>query len=270
MGDEDGAPRLIASEADLDAAIARLAERDPGTVGHLLSVGGRPPLRRGEPGFEGLASIVVSQQVSTASAAAIFGRLGLALRRPKARHFDAHDLAAADDAVLRALGLSAGKVATLRAAAAAVRDGSLPLADLGTLPDGDVARRLLAIRGIGPWTAELFRLVCLGHADAWPAGDLALQEAARIALKLEARPDTAGLAAIGERWRPDRGVAARLLWSYYRAMKMSDGIGVAAGRASALASPADKMPCDGDGSTSGRVVTGPVPAPPCSRRPGGT
>ena len=233
---EDGkeGPRLIVGEADLDCAIARLAERDPEIVGHLLSVGGRPPLRRGGAGFEGLASIVVSQQVSTASAAAIFGRLALALRRPKALHFEARDLAAADDGVLRSAGLSVGKVATLRAAAAAVRDGSLPLSELAALPEREAARRLLAIRGIGPWTAELFLLVCLGHADAWPAGDLALQEAARIALRLEARPDAAALAALGERWRPYRAVAARLLWSYYRAVKRRDGIGVAA---------PDRQPC---------------------------
>jgi DNA-3-methyladenine glycosylase II len=223
MGSEDVGPRSIASEADLDMAIARLTERDPDTIGHLLSVGGRPPLRRGEAGFEGLASIVVSQQVSTASSAAIFGRLALALRRPEVRHFDARDLAAADDAVLRWAGLSAGKIATLRAVAAAERDGSLPLATLGALPDEDAARCLLAVRGIGPWTAELFLLVCLGRADAWPAGDLALQEAARIALKLEARPDAAALVTIGQRWRPYRAVAARLLWSYYRAVKRRDG-----------------------------------------------
>lgn len=234
MDDEDGGPRLITGEADLDVAIARLAERDPEAVGRLLSVGGRPPLRRGKPGFEGLASIVVSQQVSTASAAAIFGRLALALRRPKARHFEARDLAAADDGVLRSAGLSAGKIATLRAAAAAVQDGSLPLAGLATLPEQDAARRLMAVRGIGPWTAELFLLVCLGHVDAWPAGDLALQEAARMALRLEARPDAAALAALGERWRPYRAVAARLLWSYYRAVKRRDGIGVAA---------PDRQPC---------------------------
>ena len=224
MGKGHGGPRLIVSEADLDIAVACLTERDPATVHHLLSVGGRPPLRRAEPGFEGLCSIVVSQQVSTASAAAIFRRLGRTLRSQGTRCFDARDLADADDLVLREAGLSVGKIATLRAVATAVLDGSLPLATLGALPHDDAASRLLAIRGIGPWTAQLFLLVCLGDPDAWPAGDLALQEAARIALDLEVRPDAAALTAIGERWRPHRAVAARLLWGYYRAVKSRDGL----------------------------------------------
>ena len=83
----------------------------------------------------------------------------------------------------------------------------------------EAVRLLVAVKGIGPWTADIFLLFCLGHADAWPAGDIALQEAARIALKLDRRPDPKALHDIGERWRPYRGIAARLLWSYYRVAK---------------------------------------------------
>lgn len=215
---------LIDCDADLDRAVAALAERDPALVAHLIAVGGRPPLRRRAPGFEGLAALVVSQQVSTASAAAIFGRLRAALDP-----LDAAGLLAADDDALRAAGLSAGKVLTLRAAAAAVADGRLALDDLGALPAEEAAARLAALRGIGPWTAQLYLLSCLGHADAWPPGDIALEEAARLALKLDARPDRAALARIAERWRPHRAVAARLLWSYYRAVKARSGLGIGLG-----------------------------------------
>ncbi|RYC30834.1 DNA-3-methyladenine glycosylase 2 family protein [Lichenibacterium minor] len=227
MGEMTQDPRAAAAidgEGDLDRALAALAERDPGLVAHLVAVGGRPPLRRRAPGFEGLAALVVSQQVSTASAAAIFGRLRAALDP-----LDAPALLRADDAVLRAAGLSTGKVLTLRAAAAAVAEGRLALDALAALPAEAAAARLTALRGIGPWTAQLYLLSCLGHADAWPPGDVALEEAARLALKLDARPDRAALAAIAERWRPYRAVAARLLWSYYRAVKGRSGLGIGLG-----------------------------------------
>ncbi len=215
---------LIEAEADLDRAIAALAERDPVLVAHLLAVGGRPPLRRRAAGFEGLAALVVSQQVSTASAGAIFGRLRAALDP-----LDAAAMLLAEDDVLRAAGLSTGKVLTLRAAAAAVADGWLALDGLAGLPAEEAAARLTALRGIGPWTAQLYLLSCLGHADAWPPGDVALEEAARLALGLEVRPDRVALAAIAERWRPYRAVAARLLWGYYRARKGRDGWGIGLG-----------------------------------------
>ena len=219
-----GRPALIDSEADLDRAIAALGARDPVLVAHLLAVGGRPPLRRRAAGFAGLAAMVVSQQVSTASAAAIFGRLQAALP-----DLDAAGLLAAPEAVLRAAGLSTGKVLTLRAVAEAVADGRLPLESLADLPADEAAARLTALRGIGPWTAQLYLLSCLGHADAWPPGDIALEEAARLALGLDARPGRVALARIAERWRPHRAVAARLLWGYYRARKSRDGWGIGLG-----------------------------------------
>jgi DNA-3-methyladenine glycosylase II len=215
---------LIDSEAELDRAIAALAERDPDLVAHLLAVGGRPPLRRRAAGFEGLAAMVVSQQVSTASAAAIFGRLRAALHP-----FEAATLLGASETILRGAGLSAGKILTLRAVAAAIGDGRLRLEDLAGLPADEAVAKLTAIRGIGPWTAQLYLLSCLGHADAWPPGDIALEEAARLALGLEARPDRIAMARIAERWRPHRAVAARLLWGYYRARKARDGWGIGLG-----------------------------------------
>ena len=217
-------PHRIDGEDDLDDALAALSARDPAFVAQCLSVGGRPPLRRRAAGFEGLAAMVVSQQVSTASAAAIFARLQAALPQ-----FEALPLLAASDAALRDVGLSNGKVLTLRAIAAAIGNGSLSLESLGDLPADEAAAKLTALRGIGPWTAQLYLLSCLGHADAWPPGDIALEEAARLILGLDARPDRVALARIAERWRPYRAVAARLLWGYYRARKARDGWGIGLG-----------------------------------------
>jgi DNA-3-methyladenine glycosylase II len=204
----------IDGEAALALAVEALLARDPEAIGHMLSVAGAPPLRRREPGFEGLVSIIVSQQVSTASANAIMARV-----RDTLVPLEAATVAAADDALLRSCGLSGPKMRALRSLAAAIVAGLLPLDGLAAMAPADACRALLAVKGIGPWTANIFLLFCLGHPDAWPAGDLALQEAARLALKLEARPDIAALEALGERWRPYRGVAARLLWAYYRATK---------------------------------------------------
>ena len=209
-----GAWTPIDSEAALEAGLAELRALDPEIVSHMLDLAGRPPLRRREAGFEGLAAIVVSQQVSTASANAIFGRL-----RASVSPFEPAAMLALDDDALRGCGLSIQKIRALRSIADAVRSGSLPLSALARMPADEAVRLLVAVKGIGPWTADIFLLCCLGHADAWPAGDLALQEAARIALKLGSRPSAARLHEIGERWRPYRGVAARLLWSYYRTAK---------------------------------------------------
>lgn len=210
------APR-IDTEADLDSAIAALTAADP-RFAPVLDIGGRPPLRRRAGGFAGLASIVVSQQVSTASAAAIFGRLVAALDP-----LDAVAVRRARPARLARVGLSTPKIRTLKAIARAVDDGDLDLDALAGEPADAAHARLVAVHGIGPWTADIYLLACLGHADAWPAGDLALQEAARLAFGLDARPTTRAMGPLAERWRPWRAVAARLLWSYYAAAKRREG-----------------------------------------------
>jgi DNA-3-methyladenine glycosylase II len=205
---------LIDGEATLAIAVKALAAQDADTIGHMLEVGGPTPLRRREPGFEGLAAIIVSQQVSTASANAIFGRL-----RTAVAPLNAENLLAASEDTLRAVGLSAPKIRGLRAVADAVAGKALDIDALASMTAEEAHEKLVAVKGIGPWTADIFLLFCLGHPDAWPAGDLALQEAARLALNLKKRPDTKRLEKIGERWRPWRGVAARMLWAYYRARK---------------------------------------------------
>ena len=205
---------VIRDEADLDRAFALLREIDADLVSRLAQEAGPPPLRLRAPGFAGLAWIVVSQQVSTASANAIYGRLAAHLPA-----LDAPSLEAASDEDLRGCGLSTPKLRTLRVLAGAVRDGSLDFDALAAMEAPQAHASLCAHKGIGPWTADIFLLFCLGHPDAWPAGDLALQEASRMALGLRSRPDARKLEKIAERWRPVRGVAARLLWAWYGVMK---------------------------------------------------
>jgi DNA-3-methyladenine glycosylase II len=212
---------FIHSEADLDAAIARLIAADP-RFGEVLTRAGRPPLRRREGGFAGLTSIIVSQQLSVASAAAILGRLTAALDP-----LDPAAMLRARSDKLRRAGLSGPKIRTLKAIARAIDKGELDLASLGRLPADEAHARLTAVHGIGPWTADIYLLACLGHADAWPAGDLALQEAAKLLLALQTRPTTKEMAPLAEPWRPWRAVAARLLWTYYRARKQREGVLVA-------------------------------------------
>ena len=213
---------LIHSESALQEATAGLLEKDREIVSVLIEIGGPPPLRWREPGFSGLAGIIVSQQVSVASANAIFGRL-----EKRFQPLDAASLLAADDAALRECGLSLPKMKALRALARAVAHEGLDLDALGALDAHDAHNALIKVSGIGPWTADIFLLFCLGHPDAFPAGDLALQEAAKIALGLKTRPDAQKLEKIAERWRPWRGVAARMLWSYYRGVKQRSGMALA-------------------------------------------
>jgi DNA-3-methyladenine glycosylase II len=207
----------IHTEADLDAALAALGKADT-RLAALLAAAGRPPLRRRPDGYPGLAAIICAQQLSTASAGAIWGRLAAA--------FDPLDptaIARARPARLARLGLSAPKIRALKAIARAVARGELALATLGDLDAEDAHDALTKVHGIGPWTADIYLLTCLGHADAWPAGDLALQEAARLAFGLGARPTAKQMIVLAEPWRPWRAVAARILWTYYRAAKGREG-----------------------------------------------
>jgi DNA-3-methyladenine glycosylase II len=207
----------IRTEADLDAGLAALGEADPRFVA-LIAQAGRPLLRRREGGFAGLAAAVVSQQLSTASAAAIWGRLAAAFDP-----FGPEAIIRARAPKLARLGLSGPKIKALKEIARAVACGALPLATLADIPADEAHAMLTAVHGIGPWTADIYLLACLGHADAWPAGDLALQEAARIAFGLRARPTTKEMGPLADPWRPWRAIAARVLWTYYRAIKGREG-----------------------------------------------
>src|SRR2546421_10836086 len=211
-------PAYIHTASDLDSAIAALVALDSRWA-VIAERAGKPPLRRREGGFAGLAQIIVSQQVSVASAAAIHGRL-VAIGDP----FDHVSVLRARRDKLVRVGLSGAKIKTLRAIAKAVERGEIDLKSLADMPADDAHKALVALHGIGPWTADIYLLTCIGHADAWPAGDLALQEAARMAFNLRTRPTTKEMGPLAENWRPYRAVAARLLWTYYRAMKNREGV----------------------------------------------
>ena len=209
------------TQTDLEDAINALVRIDP-RLGPVLDVAGMPNLRRREPGFAGLAAIVCGQQLSTKAAAAIWGRVSSTF---DPFHHDALKSARADR--LGRLGLSAAKIKTLKFIARELSAERLNL-DVLAEEDADAAHATLTkLHGIGPWTADIYLMFCLGHADAFPAGDLAVQEAARIAFGLRKRPDAVKLTKLAEAWRPWRCVAAHLLWAYYHAVKRREGAALA-------------------------------------------
>jgi DNA-3-methyladenine glycosylase II len=211
---------FLHTDADLQAALAQLILADP-RLAPVAEKAGAFNLRRRDAGFPGLCAIVCGQQLSTASAAAIRARLFAAF---DPFHHDAVRRARADK--LKRLGLSAPKIKSIREIGKAVAKGRIDLNAVGNMEADDAHAALTALHGVGPWTADIYLLFCLGHADAFPAGDLAVQESARIAFGLRKRPDAERLAKIAEAWRPWRGVAAHLLWAYYHAVKKRDVVPV--------------------------------------------
>jgi DNA-3-methyladenine glycosylase II len=208
----------LETQADVDAGVRQLILQDP-RLEAVAAVAGRTPLRRRTGGFAGLAQIITAQQLSTASAGAIWGRL-----TAKFDPLTPDKIRSARAATLGRIGLSGAKIRAFKAIATAIRKDGLDLDALAELPADDAHRALTALHGVGPWTADIYLLFCLGHADAWPAGDLAVQEAMRLAFHLKARPSTKEMGPLAEPWRPRRGVAALLLWSYYRAVKKRDAV----------------------------------------------
>jgi DNA-3-methyladenine glycosylase II len=198
-GDETLRPALEAlAEADRDLARAYRAC-------------GLPPVRRHVPGFAGLLRIVMAQQVSAASAQAIIERLDTA-----AQPLTAETFGALDDAALRAIGLSRQKMRYGRVLAEGLLAGRLDLDRLAALDDDAAMARLMEIKGVGRWTAEIYLLFALGRPDVWPADDLAVQVAAQRLKGLEERPKRPRMVELAEPWRPHRSAAARLLWHLYR------------------------------------------------------
>ncbi|MBR0691734.1 DNA-3-methyladenine glycosylase [Bradyrhizobium lablabi] len=213
----------LETQADLDEAILKLVDRDR-RLRPILELTGMPAIRQREPGFAGLAAIVCGQQLSTASAAAIWGRVSGAF---DPFHHDAIRKARADR--LGRLGLSAAKIRTLKHIARELAEERLNL-DVLANEEADAAHNTLtALPGIGPWTADIYLLFCLGHGDAWPAGDLAVQEAVKVGLGLKTRPTAKQMAPLAEPWRPLRGAAAHLWWAYYRVLRKREGV-IASGK----------------------------------------
>jgi DNA-3-methyladenine glycosylase II len=189
--------------------LAELARRDP-HLRAVLDAVGPPPMWARKPGFGTLLHIILEQQVSLASAQAAYDRL-LALGQP----LTPERFLRYDDAKLRAAGFSWQKAGYGRELARALTSGNLRLHTLARLDDARARKTLLNIKGIGPWTAEIYLLMVLKRADAWPVGDLALALAVQSVKQLAVVPKPAELELIGAAWRPWRAVAARVLWHHY-------------------------------------------------------
>ena len=187
-----------------------LAAGDPVLAG-IEPMAGPLPWRTRPAGFAGLLQAIMGQQISNQAAAAIWRRLAAL---PGA--LDPAGLLALSDEALRAAGLSRPKVAHSRALAAAFAEGRLSQAALEALPDQDAVAAISAVRGLGPWTAEVYLLFALGRPDVFPAGDLALAASAADLYGLSGRPGPTALRAFADRWRPARALAARLLWHHWR------------------------------------------------------
>jgi DNA-3-methyladenine glycosylase II len=207
------AGRIIHTADCVAEGAAWLAARD-GRFARVLPLVSPLPLRRETDGFAALLRAIVGQQVSVASARAIWARL------EAAGLTEAAAMAGASDESLRAAGLSRQKARYGRALAAA----GIDFCALRARPDAEVVATLVAVPGIGVWTAEIYAMFALGRADVFAPGDLALQEAARMLFDLPARPSERSLRAMAADWSPWRSVAARILWAYYRVAREREGI----------------------------------------------
>jgi DNA-3-methyladenine glycosylase II len=202
--------------AEIKAARATLAGLDP-ALARANAATPDFPWRTRDGGYAGLLRILVNQQVSNASAAAIWDRLEAGLGQVTAETVLRFDIDS-----LKRFGLSRPKARYALAIAEAERNGAIDFARLGELDDGAALSALCSLIGVGRWTAEVYLSVCEGRLDFFPAGDVALQEALRLADRSERRLTEKQLYQRAERWRPHRGVAAHLLWAYYGGVKRGE------------------------------------------------
>ena len=205
--------RIITTPDCVAEGAAWLAARDA-RLAQALALTGPLPLRRQADGFTALLDAIVGQQVSVASANAIWARLETAGLTGEV------GVRAASEDALRAAGLSRQKARYARALATA----GIDFDSLRGKPDEAVIGELVAVPGIGRWTAEIYAMFALGRADVFAPGDLALQEGARLVFGLPERPGEKALRAMAQDWSPWRAVAARLFWAYYRLAKAREGI----------------------------------------------
>ncbi len=205
--------KIITSDACVAEGAAYLAQLDPRFAAALAETGPLP-LRLKDDGFSALLAAIVSQQISVAAAAAIWKRV------EAAGLTDPATLRAAGDDDLKACGLSRPKVKYARA----VAEADLDYIALRDMPSDKVIATLIKLPGIGKWTAQIYAMFSLGHADVFADGDLALQESARILFDLEKRPTEREMRDMAKNWAPYRAVAARLLFSYYRVVKQREGL----------------------------------------------
>ena len=214
----------LAPSPRLDSAVAiewhlqALVQVDP-RLGAVWKKAGTPAPRINPPGFAGIAKVVCGQQLSVASAGAIWSRFELL---PGA--LEPSSYLELDEATVRSIGFSGGKFRTLRVIAEAVVAGELDFSHLETLTAEDAVAYLVAHKGIGPWTAEVYLMFCAQHPDVFPAGDLALLKAVQSGLGLVERPTIKQMVVIAEAWSPHRSAAALLFWRLFAVEKQKDGI----------------------------------------------
>ena len=214
---ENSTTRIIETDADIAEGIAALIKIEP-RFRIAVEESGPIPLRRKPSGFAPLLQAIVGQQISVAAAAGIWKRIEAANAiSPKAV------LALSDDD-LRACGLSRPKVKYARAIAEACESRALCFDFCRDAPVEEAIRMMTAIKGVGPWTAEIYLMFSVGRADVFASKDLALQEATRVLFDLKDRPSGREMEAMAELWSPWRAVAARILWAYYRVVKGRDGV----------------------------------------------
>lgn len=204
---------VIETDADIATGAAYLVAREPSFV-KVISVHGLPSPRRVENCLASLLKIVTEQLISLKAADAIWRRIETRLHP-----FEPQEILKFSLEDLQSLGLTRAKARSFQAIAMAINDGELNFEQLHDVPDHVVLTRLLALPGIGPWTADIYLLTALGRADACPAGDLALQIAAQDLFAMDGRPTPKVFLERAETWKPWRSVAARLLWSHYRGLK---------------------------------------------------
>lgn len=205
--------RIIQTQTDVDEGAVWLAAQDS-ALARALKATGPLPLRRRPDGFAALFNAIVGQQVSTASASAIWSRLEEGDMTTPA------GVLAAGENGLRAAGLSRQKIAY----GLALAEAGIDYDALRRAPDAEVIKTLTAVKGIGVWTAEIYAMFALGRADVFAPGDLALQVAAQAVFDLKDRPKEKDLRAMSEAWSPWRAVAARLFFTYYRVIKGREGV----------------------------------------------
>ncbi len=201
---------IIRNEADIRNGLGELLRLDPRLI-PIAEIAGPLPLRLATPGFAGLASIVVSQMVSRASADAIWRRI------EAAGPVTAQAYAALAPDIIATFGLSRAKASTLKSLSQAVLTGAIDLDGICVIEGEEALRQLVSLPGIGPWTAEVYLMFCAGHADIFPGGDVALQTSVGRAFAMEVRPSSRQLVETARSWSPYRSIAARLFWAYYAA-----------------------------------------------------
>ena len=208
-----GISPVIATDADVARGVEFLVAREP-RFARVVETHGIPPVRRVENSLPSLLNIITEQLISLKAAAAIWQRIETRLHP-----FEPAKILAFSHDELKQLGLSGAKARCFQAITAAVHRGELNFQSLNDMSDQETHAALLALPGIGPWTADIYVLAALGRADVCASGDLALQLAAQDLFALNQRPSPKAFLALAEAWRPWRSVAARLLWSHYRGLK---------------------------------------------------